>query len=50
MKSFNQLTESQMSKTEGGILATTIIGLCLVFASAVGFGGTISAAASKSGK
>ncbi len=50
MKKFTQLSEQKMSKTEGGILVTTIIGLTLAFGSAFGFGAAVSASLERNNK
>ena len=47
MKKFNQMTETQMSKTDGGILLSTIIGAFCTFVACTGVGGAIYNAAKK---
>lgn len=46
MKRFNQMTEAQMSQTNGGLLGT-VIGLFCTFVACTGVGGSIYNAAKK---
>lgn len=50
MKTFFALREQQMSGISGGIAIAIVIGFCLAFLSAVGFGSKISAALDKAQK
>ncbi len=47
MKRFNQMTEKQMSKTDGGLVLATVIGAFCTFVACTGVGGALYNAAKK---